>query len=76
MEVLRAKPWILQIADVVPLKLRGSDGTDSRIVFLRVVWLEYLSDPTFYRRVLDIEDDQIAERVLSERVKVTEMSFN
>ena len=68
---MKACPQIIQISDVVPLQLN-----DGAIAFLRVIMLEYLCDTTFYRRVLDIEDDDIAKKVLPERIKVTDMTFN
>ena len=48
-------PQIVQIADIIPLSL-----LNKTIVFLRVVSLEYRKDSDYYRRVLDIKDDEIA----------------
>jgi len=56
----------------VPLSL----GSQDSLTFLRVVWLEYVRDTTFYERVLDIKDAEVAQKTLPKRTKVTELSFN
>lgn len=69
--ILKERPQLVQISDVVPIQI------DQRcLVYLRVVWLEYVRDTTYYRRVLGINDDEIASKVLKDRILVTELSFN
>ena len=61
----------MQIADVIPLVFGKRD-----LAFFRVVWLEYARDKTFYEKVLDIDDEEISAKVFSNRVMVTELTYN
>ena len=69
-DVIKSRPQIVQIADVIPLTLSGD------LAFFKVVWLEYGRDKTYFERVLDIQDAEVSSRVLSSRVMVTELTFN
>ena len=43
---------------------------------LRVVRLEYERDTNYARRVLDVDDDEVAARYFATRVQVSDLSFN
>ena len=60
----------MQIGDVVPIE------TEESITYLRIVSLKYTRDTTYMKRVLDIQDAEVAERVLPTEIEVSELLFN
>ena len=61
---------MVQIGDVVPIEYEES------IFYLRIVSLKYTRDTNYMRRVLDIEDSEVAQRVLPNEIEVSELLFN
>ena len=61
---------MVQIGDVVPIE------TEESITYIRIVSLKYTRDTTYMKRVLDIQDAEVAERVLPTEIEVSELLFN
>ena len=64
------QPIVVQIGDIVPME------TDDSVIHLRIVGFKYTRDTLYIKRVLDIEDSEVAERVLPSEIEVSDLHFN
>ena len=59
------QPIVVQIGDIVPIEI------DNNVIYLRILSFKYTRDTSYIRRVLDIEDSEVAEKVLPTEIEVS-----